>query len=253
MSDVVEEGFDEGQAWLTIDGERWAAERIIHHLGAMLADPRRARMEAVLKRRLGSVALAVEDLHHSHNGAACVRTAEAFGVQDVLTIEGENAFPLFDSEADAGGVRKITKQTQRWVSFHRQRSSAELRAFADARGMQLWGAAPQGAATLADVPADVPVVLIFGNELEGLRRETQAACDGVFRIEMAGFVESFNVSVSVGICLHTQMTRRRAIIDAPGDLPYQRQRALLARWIFEDVRAARPILRRLRTEGVTPE
>ena len=63
------------------------------------------------------------------------------------------------------------------------------------------------------------MALLFGNEHEGPGPETLAACSGVFRIPMAGFTQSFNVSVAAGIALaHLAAARRRAL-GAAGDLP----------------------------------
>jgi tRNA (guanosine-2'-O-)-methyltransferase len=244
-------------AWLTVAGRRMTADAVIDALTPHVLPERRARMESVLDARTTRVALAVENLHHNHNGAACIRTAEALGLQDLVTLESLNTFPLF-AEAGGGdavgagdtvGAKKVTRLTDRWMSIHRMRGAADLRAFADAGGMQVWGAAPLGTATLADIPADRPVIVLFGNESSGLLPETISACDATFRIPMYGFVESFNISVSVGIVLHDLLRRRReargdAMPEGADGLSPLRRKALLARWLFEDVRAADLILKR---------
>lgn len=242
-------------AFAGFEGHRLPAARVIELLSPLVLDERLARMRTVLGQRCAGLALAVENLHHTHNGAACVRTAEAMGVQDLVTVESLNTFPLFEGEAaevasapaPLVGTRKVTRLTDRWLTLHRLDDAAALRAFADARGMALWGAAPTGEATLADVPDDRPVILLFGNESVGLLDETLAVCDGAFRIPMYGFVESFNVSVSVGIVLADLMRRRRLPDGAPRPddaLSAARKEALLAEWLFADVRAAEHILRR---------
>jgi tRNA (guanosine-2'-O-)-methyltransferase len=62
------------------------------------------------------------------------------------------------------------------------------------------------------------VALLFGNEHEGPSAGTLRACSGVFRIPMAGFTQSFNVSVAAGIALSTLAAARRRHLGAPGDL-----------------------------------
>lgn len=237
-------------AFLTIAGRRLPAETVLAALVPQLLPARFERMVQVLAARTDAVALGVENLHHSHNGAACIRTAEGLGLQDLVTVESQNVFPLYDGDVDAMEAKKITKLTDRWMSVHRLGGAAELRAFADARGMRIWGAAPLGTATLSDLPADEPTLVLFGNESTGLLPETLAACDATFRIPMRGFVESFNISVSVGIVLHDLMRRRteRASTMDEGGLSPARRQALLARWVFEDVRAADLILKRALAE-----
>lgn len=238
-------------AYLTVGDRRRTARAVIDTLAAHVLPERLARMENVLAARTPDLVLAVENLHHSHNGAACLRTAEAMGLQDLVTVESLNVFPLFDAVNGPGsGGHKVTRLTDRWLSIHRVEGAAALRAFADGRGLQIWGAAPLGEATLADVPADRPVMVLFGNEHSGIAPETLGVCDGSFRIPMYGFVESFNISVSVGIVLYDLQRRRAAArknaeISAPAQgLPRLRREALLARWLFEDVRAAHLILNR---------
>jgi tRNA (guanosine-2'-O-)-methyltransferase len=246
------ETVEQSTAWLTVGERRLTADAVIGALTPHVLPERLARMEAVLDARRTDVALAVENLHHSHNGAACIRTAEALGLQDMVALESLNTFPLFEGGEDAVDAKKITRLTDRWMSIHRMQGPADLRTFADDRGMAVWGAAPLGTATLADIPADRPVIVLFGNEKSGLLPETIAACDATFRIPMYGFVESFNISVSVGIVLHDLLRRRRSGEGPPegaDSLAPLRRKALLARWLFEDVRAADLILKRRLADG----
>lgn len=241
---------------IEIDERAYAAAAVVEALAPHVKDARRARMDAVLAHRLGSVALGIEDLHHSHNGSACLRTAEALGVQDVVAAELRHPYPLPDGVAEGADEaledqrpinRKISMAAHRWIDLHRVDDGASLIDFARARGMTVFGAGPRGDLTLAELPADRPVLMLFGNEREGLRPETLHACDHVFRIPMYGFCESFNVSVSVGITLaaHTARVRARLAADGrAGDLPPARREALLARWLLADVRGAAGIVRR---------
>ena len=61
--------------------------RVVEVLSPFLADNRLARMRSVLDHRVEGVVLGLEDLHHLHNAAACLRTAEGMGLQDVVAVE----------------------------------------------------------------------------------------------------------------------------------------------------------------------
>ena len=63
------------------------------------------------------------------------------------------------------------------------------------------------------------MALLFGNEHEGPSADTLAACTGTFRIPMAGFTQSFNVSVAAGIALAHLASARRRHLGRAGDLP----------------------------------
>ncbi len=49
--------------------------------------------------------------------------------------------------------------------------------------------------------SEVPVALIFGNEVEGVQQDVIDVCDDVIEIPQFGTKHSFNVSVSAGIVL----------------------------------------------------
>lgn len=230
---------------MTDTARPWPDRAVIDALAPHVLDARLGRMQQALAHRLESIALGVEDLHHSHNGHACLRTAEGLGVQDAVAVELRNPYPL--ETPDEPLNRKITMAAHRWIDLHRVPTSDALVDWARSRNMAVFGAGPRGEATLDTLPADRPLMVLFGNEREGLRPETLSACDGVFRIPMYGFTESFNVSVSVGMTLAALTSRVRARLTAEGrtgDLSPERRDALLARWLLADVRGAEAIVRR---------
>ena len=71
----------------------YEVESVIRVLSPHVTPERRARMDHVLAHRLQSVALGLEDLNKSHNAVACLRTAESFGVQDIVAVEAINPTP----------------------------------------------------------------------------------------------------------------------------------------------------------------
>ena len=228
------------------DSRRYDPAAVIELLAPLVEPARLGRMQTVLAHRLERVVLGVEDLHHLHNAAACLRTAEGMGLQDVAAVELRNVYPTEDPRQDAASAHKITKSTPRWLSLHQMPCGDALRSFADARGLAVWGAAPLGERSIDTLPDDKPVMVLFGNESAGLRPETLAACDGTFRIPMFGFVESYNISVSVGMTLQALLPRVRARLAAEGrtgDLTEARRLSLLARWLYEDVRGAETLLK----------
>ena len=134
-----------------------------------------------------------------------------------------------------------------WIDIHRFKASAPLIRWAHERGMKIYGTSPHANMSLHDLPVDAPMLLLFGNERDGLRPDTQAVCDDSFRVPMYGFTESFNLSVCAGMVLSNVIAKKRtrlALEGKTGDLAPERQQSILARWLVRDIRGAELILRR---------
>lgn len=204
-------------------------------LAPHLTEARRARVDAVLRARVASLQVALEDPNEPGNAAAVVRTAEALGAGVVHTI----GLP-----GGAVRSRRITRGAFLWADTRLHADWDALLA-ALPRGMRVAGACVDGPTVdLADVPVDRPLCLVFGNEQAGLSPRARAACDLRFRIPMHGMAESLNLSVAAGIALHALLARRRAAIGAAGDLPDAELAEQRARWYVKavDPRLARALL-----------
>jgi tRNA (guanosine-2'-O-)-methyltransferase len=112
------------------------------------------------------------------------------------------------------------------------------------RGFEVWAGHLEPRAILYDeLPVARPVALLFGNEHEGPSAETLAACRGTFRIPMAGFTQSFNVSVAAGISLARHAQRRRAFLKAAGDLGPDERSSLRDRFTLLAAKLSRRLKR----------
>lgn len=231
-----------GADTVEVGGRSYPVEAVIEALAPHVLPERMTRMATVAAQRISSIALGVEDLALTHNGAACIRTAEGLGLQDIVAVEPQRPYPLPIETPET-----ITKASHHWVDLHRIKDAEVLRGWASARGMKIFGAGPRATLSLDELPQGEPMLLLFGNEKNGLLSSTLEGCDATFHIPMHGFTESYNVSVSVGMTLSAVVARRRAALKAEGragDLPEARRRALLARWTVRTVRAAEKILAR---------
>ncbi len=204
-------------------------------LSPMLRDERRARIEAVLDRRISSLTVVLEDLYDPRNGAAVLRSAEALGVTDVHAV----VYKRFSLN------HGVTMGSHKWVNLYRHRSVAAAAQAVRARGMRLYAAVPGAARSILDLELDQPLALWFGNEKDGLTAEALAVCDETVSIPMHGFTQSFNLSVSVALCLQALLERRRQALRGAGDLAVEERARLRARWYLQSVRGARQIVDRL--------
>jgi len=189
--------------------------------------PRRLeRMQEVLSERLQSVVVVAEAVRRRHNVSAILRSAEAFGVNQMHLVT--NAF-----QPAPGAARG----TERWVQVARHDTTSRcLHALKD-QGFRIYVCdLEENAYTPETVPVDSPIALVFGSELQGVSSEARELADGVVRVPMRGFAESLNVSVAAALTLRPVCDRRRALVG-DGDLSLDEQRALFAHWIERDVRA----------------
>src|SRR5882762_3616941 len=82
-------------------------------LGPLLLDGRRERIDEVIAARLGSVRVVIENLHDPHNGAAVLRSAEAFGIQRVDVIEATEKFRFSST---------VTQGCEKWLDVVRHKT-----------------------------------------------------------------------------------------------------------------------------------
>lgn len=207
--------------------ERHDPERVIRVLEPLVFDRRRERLLAVIDSRLASVTVLFDAPHDPFNGAAVVRSCEAFGVQTVHVVERTECFLAASS---------VARGAQKWVDVVRHRSSREAIDTLRASGMALVGAHPAGELLPEDLAQIPRLALVLGNERDGITAELEAACTHRVRVPMRGFVDSLNVSVTAAILLD------RAVRARKGDLSERERRRLYARGLYFSVQKAESIL-----------
>jgi tRNA (guanosine-2'-O-)-methyltransferase len=203
---------------------------------SLLTTQRLARIDAVIAARLRSVTVVLDRLLDAHNVAAVLRTAEGLGIARVHVVPHD--------ARDAGAHRRVTQDADKWIDVRIEEDGAAVAKKLAGEGFAVYaGHLDAQARPYPDIPVDRPVALLFGNEHEGPSRETLAACMGTFRIPMAGFTQSFNVSVAAGIALAQICSARRAFLRSPGDLSPDERRGLRSKFLRLAAKLARRVKR----------
>ena len=208
-------------------GEAHDPERVIAKLEGMVLERRRERLLEVINARLESVQVVFDAPHDPHNGAAVVRSCEAFGVQYVNVVERHENFLLASS---------VSRGSEKWVDLRAWKKADEVVAKMRADGYELVGASADGELAPADLRNVPRLAIILGNERDGIADDLLAACTKRVRVPMRGFVESLNVSVSAAILLAAATAGR------PGDLSESERRRLYARGLYLSVERADDVL-----------
>jgi tRNA (guanosine-2'-O-)-methyltransferase len=211
--------------------ERHDPARVVALLEPLVLERRRERLRGVIARRLSSVQVLFDAPHDPHNGAAVMRSCEAFGVQYVHVVERNETFLAAPS---------VTRGSEKWVDLRRWTSSAEaVEALVAREGLTLVGAHPDGELDPEELAGVPRLGLVLGNERDGIADDLASACARRVRVPMRGFVESLNVSVTAAILLAYATAKR------PGDLSEEDRLRLYARGLYFTVEKADEVLRNL--------
>jgi len=209
--------------------------RVCATLAPLLLDERRERIDAAATARLAGLRLVIENLHDPHNGAAVLRSAEAFGVQRVEVIESVEPFRFSST---------VTQGCEKWLDVVRHRTLGEARDGLHADGFAIYAAVPGVDTTVEDLDFARPAAVMIGNEHEGLTAEAIASADARFGIPMPGMTRSLNLSVAAALIVERAAQLRRRALGRPGDLDDAAVLALRARFYAASVRGAEVVLAR---------
>lgn len=194
-----------------------------------LTPERRERIDFVVRRRLASLRVVLEDVHDPHNQSAVLRTAEALGILSVHVVEGPRS--------RFSPARKISCDADKWLDLRRHGSIDECVAALRGEGIALYGGTSEpGALPLWDLDVLRPCAFVFGNEHEGLSAAARAGLDATFTVPMRGFVESLNVSVAAAIAL-AHAVRQREQAGRPSDLAEAERERLRIRYEQRSLRS----------------
>lgn len=145
--------------------------------------------------------LVLDGVTDPHNLGACLRSAEAAGVDAVIA-------PKDKSAGLSPVARKVACGAAEVLPFVPVTNLARTLKKLQEKGVWLVGAAGEAEASLYQSDLKGPLALVMGAEGEGLRRLTRETCDYLLKIPMAGTVSSLNVSVATGICLFEAVRQR---------------------------------------------
>jgi tRNA (guanosine-2'-O-)-methyltransferase len=202
-------------------------DMIARTLEAFVTPERAARLRSVFAARVGSVTAVMDSPHDPHNGAAVIRSCDAFGVPRLHVVEAREAFLVSNT---------VSRGSERWVDLRTyERTTSAVEAITRA-GYELVATHPEGELSPEDLASVPRLALVLGNERYGIGEELGRACARSVRIPMRGFAESLNVSVTAAILL------QHATWGRPGDLSAAEQTALYARALVLTVPHAPEVL-----------
>jgi 23S rRNA (guanosine2251-2'-O)-methyltransferase len=145
--------------------------------------------------------LVLDNVQDPHNLGACLRTADATGVQGVI-ITKDNATGITPT------VCKVASGAAETVPVYQVTNLSRTLRWLKDQGIWIMGAAGAATQTVYQTDLTVPLAVVVGAEGKGLRRLTQEQCDFLVKLPMLGQVESLNLSVATGVLLYEAVRQR---------------------------------------------
>ena len=145
--------------------------------------------------------LVLDGITDPHNLGACLRTADAAGVDLVIA-------PKDKAVGITATVRKTASGATESVPFIQVTNLSRALKQLQQAGLWVTGTTMSGS-SLYEADLTGPRVIVMGSEGKGMRRLTQEHCDQLVHIPMSGKVESLKVSVATGVVLFEVVRQRQ--------------------------------------------
>lgn len=164
-----------------------------------------ASLEDILERD-DVLLLILDEVQDPHNIGACLRTADAIGVDAVIVSKNRSPALTAVSRNVASGAA----ETVPYIMV-----SNLARAIEKMQQSGVWVVGTSGDAGQDIYTAKLNghrLALVMGSEGKGMRRLTRETCDELVSIPMRGSVESLNISVATAVCLF-EIRRQQTVPD----------------------------------------
>lgn len=214
--------------------------QLLEYLEGFISEERKDRFLEVLEERTKYITVAIEDVFQLHNTSAVIRSCEIFGIQEAHVIEGR-----FGKRLD----KNIAMGAEKWVDVHRYENTLDCISTLRSHGYSIIATTPhEETCLLNDFSIDSKTALVFGTEKEGLSDEALREADGFLKIPMAGFTESFNISVSAAIILQN-LTEKLKKTDVNWQLNETEKLAKRLDWTKKSIKSIDAIMARYVTDN----
>jgi|TARA_B110000196_G_scaffold221088_1_gene190134 tRNA (guanosine-2'-O-)-methyltransferase len=210
---------------------------LVAHLKEFVINERRELFETKILERTQHLTIVLENIFQGRNISASIRSADCFGIQDVHIIENDNIFND-DSEVSMGAEKWITTKRYNQDKHNSIKAIKDLKS----KGYQIIATTPHNTdCDLYDLDiSKKKTALFFGSEVRGCSKETLQLSDKRMKIPMYGFTESYNISVSVSLCLqHLTYKMRQSNIN--WKLPIDQKEKVMLQWLRNSIKAAAEI------------
>jgi tRNA (guanosine-2'-O-)-methyltransferase len=201
--------------------------RLYEYLTQFITENKRQKIEEIVKWRTRYLTLVLEDIYQPHNASAVLRTCECFGIQDVHIIENRNKYTVNPD---------VVMGSTKWMNLHKyngkENNTPDAIRTLKSQGYRIVATTPhKNDCTITELGLDKgKLALVMGTEIDGISKDVFDMADEFVRVPMYGFTESFNISVTAAMCLHTLSNKLRSS-SLPWALSAEEQSDLKMEWV----------------------
>jgi tRNA (guanosine-2'-O-)-methyltransferase len=199
-------------------------EKIHEEFYNLITDNKKEMFDRISKDRTKHITIVLENIFQEHNASAVLRSCDCFGIQEMHVIEKGNPYKV---------QRDIALGAGRWVDVFNydkgENVTSDCLNKLKSKGYTIVATSPHATETLDTLGLEQPIAFIFGTERRGISEEALQLADKKVKIPMYGFTESFNISVSVALVLHS-IRQRLESSDLNWKLSHDEQILLKNKW-----------------------
>jgi tRNA (guanosine-2'-O-)-methyltransferase len=221
-----------------------STENLIKNLSPLLTPSRLNKFHKTINSRTNYISVVLEDIFQSQNASAVVRSCECFGIQNINVIENRNTYEINPD---------IVLGSTKWINLRKFNESENntLNAIKQLKkeNYRIVATSPHtNDVKLSELNLDKgKIALVFGSELPGISKTIINNTNEFIYIPIYGFTESFNISVSAGICLY-ELTKRLRESQIKWQLKENEKTELLLKWLKLSIKNSDKIIEKLCSE-----
>ncbi len=152
---------------------------------------------------VSQIHLLLHDIRSTHNVGAIFRTADAAGVKKIY-LSGYTPAPIDRFGRARPDISKASLGAEKTVAWESVTDQVELIKKLKKEKFQIVALEQdKKAVNYKDLKKSENILLVLGNEVDGVDKDILSLCDDIAEIPMLGMKESLNVSVSAGIMLYS--------------------------------------------------
>lgn len=150
---------------------------------------------------VSQIQILLHNIRSTHNVGAIFRTADATGVSKIY-LSGYTPAPIDRFGRARPDISKASLGAEKTVDWESIDNVKELIKKLKKEGFEIIGLEQDKRSTDYRKLKNNNILLIVGNEVDGIEKEILELCDVIAEIPMMGKKESLNVSVATGIILY---------------------------------------------------